>query len=440
LHGIVQKYFDATEYSNAERFMKTVLTLQESKQNFEGRDDALDILLTSYCKQKKWKEAESCLMERLSDRPVDDGRTMNWVHMLAEISLWMGNLDNAEEACQRVMKWRKSALGVSHPQFLQSVELFIETCQRKGNLVIAERYRAEFLPSGITRGGIFWEEAVQVLNESGFDLERLEQNNVFDAMRWASKEGLDKVLLVLIETKGVIKEIVNVKDRIGKTALHYASLNGHAIAVRILLENGADPEIPAACTMTALHLAALCGHVAVVRELLDHNAVVDSLTLDARTPLHIAIQKSQIEVMKLLLTRNANIEAVNSTEHTPLHQACGRGCVEAIKVLLLHHANINARDCQGCSPLFFAASGGHVTAVQLLLEHGADVEVRALPMSNPVFAASWYGHDDVVQKLLHHNAGANMVDRQGETPRDMVATGGRQRVLQLLGLRRARPV
>lgn len=439
LYGMGRKYFEAAEYCNAEQFIKRLLTLQGAKQDLEGRDDAIDILVTSYCKQKKWKEAELCLIEHLSDRPADDDRALTWLHMLAEISLRIGSLDSAENACQRAMKRRKGLLGASHPQFLQSVELLIAIYQRKQDYIVAECYRAAFLPSGITRGGIFWEEAVQALNENGFDLERLEQNDVVNAMRWASEKGLDKVLLVLMETKGGIKEIVNLKDRIGKTALHYASAYGHATTTGLLLENGADPKIQAACTMTALHLAAHYGEVAVVRELLDHSAVVDSLTHDGKTPLHTATEQNRTEVMKLLLTRNANIEAANYKQRTPLHQACSRGCVEAIKVLLLHRVNINARDYQGYSPLHFAASGGHTTAVQLLLEHGADVEARALTGSTPIFAASGYGHYDTIQKLLDHGAGVNAVDRLGVTPLHRAAKGGHQRVVQLLGLWGAKP-
>jgi ankyrin repeat protein len=38
-------------------------------------------------------------------------------------------------------------------------------------------------------------------------------------------------------------EVVNKQNRAGNTALHWAALNGHLNAVKVLLEQGADPTI-----------------------------------------------------------------------------------------------------------------------------------------------------------------------------------------------------
>lgn len=48
------------------------------------------------------------------------------------------------------------------------------------------------------------------------------------------------------------------------TTLHMAAGGGHAKIVKILLENGANPEDENAHGMTALHLGAKNGHVAIL--------------------------------------------------------------------------------------------------------------------------------------------------------------------------------
>ena len=59
----------------------------------------------------------------------------------------------------------------------------------------------------------------------------------------------------------------------GDTALHWAAKNGHARALVMLMQGGADPNIKgeeSGCT--ALHLAAKAGHEIVVATLLKYGA------------------------------------------------------------------------------------------------------------------------------------------------------------------------
>jgi ankyrin repeat protein len=60
---------------------------------------------------------------------------------------------------------------------------------------------------------------------------------------WATENGIESVVLVILETKEGIKDVVNWKDHIGNTALHYASIHGHASITSDLLQNGADIEM-----------------------------------------------------------------------------------------------------------------------------------------------------------------------------------------------------
>ncbi|PVH76897.1 ankyrin, partial [Cadophora sp. DSE1049] len=68
----------------------------------------------------------------------------------------------------------------------------------------------------------------------------------------------------------------------GRTALHYASAQGHAEVIGILLEAGADIDAVDEDGWTALHVAADCGHIDVLMLLVndgaDLNAAVGSST------------------------------------------------------------------------------------------------------------------------------------------------------------------
>jgi ankyrin repeat protein len=55
----------------------------------------------------------------------------------------------------------------------------------------------------------------------------------------------------------------------GVAPLHLASRHGHAHLVRLLLDHGADINLPSKGGVSALHLASRCGHSAIVELLLD---------------------------------------------------------------------------------------------------------------------------------------------------------------------------
>lgn len=61
----------------------------------------------------------------------------------------------------------------------------------------------------------------------------------------------------------------------GRTALHYAALNGQSEIVQILADEGADINKQDALGYTALHRAAAQGHLEVIKVLLVEGCIVD---------------------------------------------------------------------------------------------------------------------------------------------------------------------
>ena len=68
---------------------------------------------------------------------------------------------------------------------------------------------------------------------------------------------------------------------------HYASRNGHLKACKVLLENGADPNISTTSgSSTSLHRSAMKGHTDIVNLLLSYKADPGRCDADGKTPLH----------------------------------------------------------------------------------------------------------------------------------------------------------
>lgn len=94
---------------------------------------------------------------------------------------------------------------------------------------------------------------------------------------------------------------VNALDERHGTALHFASSAGLVEMVEILVEAGANVDIPDGDrAQYALHRAATGGHCDIVRMLLAAGSVVDAVDIRWNTSLHCAAQHGHYQVIELL--------------------------------------------------------------------------------------------------------------------------------------------
>ncbi|MEV6742534.1 ankyrin repeat domain-containing protein [Streptomyces sp. NPDC051104] len=108
------------------------------------------------------------------------------------------------------------------------------------------------------------------------------------------------------------------RDRLGRTAVHYAADGGDVDGLRALLAESADPGAVDAEGWTPLHFAAQAQVPAVVEVLLAAGAAVDVVDRHGNTPLWRAVFCSRGEggTIRLLLEAGAdpdrdNVHGVN---------------------------------------------------------------------------------------------------------------------------------
>ena len=131
-------------------------------------------------------------------------------------------------------------------------------------------------------------------------------------------------------------------------------------AVELLLRAGADPNLKTAAKDTCLHISccygtgkAVKGKGAVTRMLLDFGADVDIPDSDGNTPLHFAAYHHRDGILELLLEL---MMKEHKERGAPLH--------------------VNVKNKKGDTPLHKAAWNGKETALQQLLDHGGDMNIR----------------------------------------------------------------
>mmetsp|Transcript_4539 Transcript_4539/g.15194 ORF Transcript_4539/g.15194 Transcript_4539/m.15194 type:complete len:187 (+) Transcript_4539:99-659(+) len=137
----------------------------------------------------------------------------------------------------------------------------------------------------------------------------------------------------------------NVPNESGCTALHLATLHGHAGAAEALLDASADPNAqPAGGGPAPLHLAAKKGAAPLVELLLSRGAALQArMVPSGETPLHLSAQ--QPACCELLLSCGADVEERDAAGCTPLqHAVCGVEPLRASKALLAAGASPNTAD------------------------------------------------------------------------------------------------
>lgn len=125
---------------------------------------------------------------------------------------------------------------------------------------------------------------------------------------------------------------LDIRDRFGKTPLHYASEYGNVSGVQFLLANGADVRIQNSSGATPLMMAAQYGHTDIIKRLIEKGADVNTRSISAVTALMVASAMGHTETVRLLIKSGADVTA-ESMGQTAISGARSKGHAEIIKLL-----------------------------------------------------------------------------------------------------------
>ena len=217
--------------------------------------------------------------------------------------------------------------------------------------------------------------------------------------------------------------------------LHACARRGCTEVVKLLLANGADPNLAKDNGATPLHVAAENGHQAVVGLLLGRQADPNLAFSDGVTPLSIAAQNGYQVVVELLLANGVDPNRASDDGATPLYVAAHNGHQAVVELLLDRQANPNlTRRSDGATALYVAARNGHQAVVELLLDRQANPNLtRRSDGATPLYVAARNGHQAVVKLLLDRQVNPNLTRRSdGATPLYVAAQNGHQAVVELL--------
>ncbi|XP_028296256.1 ankyrin repeat and SOCS box protein 2-like isoform X2 [Gouania willdenowi] len=223
--------------------------------------------------------------------------------------------------------------------------------------------------------------------------------------------------------------LTNQRTSHGESSLIVSVSREQLRCVQVLLENGADPDIPnsdnetplykgadvnseAADGATALYEACKNGHKAVVEMLLSHNADANKPGKRGLLPLHIATQQGSDAIVSMLVPVTSKTR-VKRSGISPLHLAAERNRDNILESLIEDGFDVNAElSDERCSlyedrrrtVLFFSVVNNNLHATRLLLAAGADPNRDLL---RPLMVAARTGCFQSVRLLVEHGAHIN---------------------------------
>lgn len=164
-----------------------------------------------------------------------------------------------------------------------------------------------------------------------------------------------------------------------QSPLGVAVLHGNERMAALLLEKGADLEIPEYCS--PLVLAVLANHPDIVRFLLAKGASPTYSAMQRFKPQRISIMMlaaslNMRDMIELFFQNNIDIDSVDAYGRTALFYAAEHGHGESIRTLIKHGASINHQDPDtGHTALVIAVLSQQYEAVRVLLTLGADPNI-----------------------------------------------------------------
>ena len=172
----------------------------------------------------------------------------------------------------------------------------------------------------------------------------------------------------------------DIQTRRGRSALHYASENGHEEIVALLITSGAQVDLPNKWGRTALHYATSKQRVNCLKILIKNGADPNKRDVDRQTSLYHAVAASKrpqqedkaLDTVAVLISCGASSNIPDKSGITPLHVAAELGNTQVCVHLMKEgRAQVNAIDQHGATPLHYAVYQSRWHVAEVLLSFGA---------------------------------------------------------------------
>ncbi len=265
-------------------------------------------------------------------------------------------------------------------------------------------------------------EAAKLLVDRGATIDARESFGGQTALMWASARRHPEMIDFLVANGADVDARSAVRDYQrhiqaegrpksldtgGFTPLLYAARENCRACVEVLLEHGADIDLPDPDGVSPLHVAVMNANWDLAKDLIEAGADVDQWDIYGEAPLFTAVgQRSRTDGGR------ASIDPPNETDGLAIVRMLLERGADPNMQLFFRPANVRgSTNTRGSTPLIRAAANNDMEVVKLLLEHGADATLYMADRQTPIHAAlaGRANEKDAIEMIkLFHDAGTDV--------------------------------
>jgi ankyrin repeat protein len=255
-----------------------------------------------------------------------------------------------------------------------------------------------------------------------------------DIQEFAQKGDLEGVKTLLEKDP----QLVNAKDSLGRTPLHWAARGVHFELIKYLVKKGADVNVKDNVNIVPLSSIASRGHKEAGEFLIKNGANIN-VEKDAtgNTPLSYAVSRNQKDIVNLFISSGIKIPVHGEEARNLLHRSASAGYIEFIELMIEKGVDLNTKNYNGGNLLHSACKGGNARLMEMLIEKGMDLDEKDGYGITPVHIAAFYGHKDVLNMLIDNGADINAENKVSWRPLQFAEFNGKKEISDLLKARGA---
>lgn len=232
------------------------------------------------------------------------------------------------------------------------------------------------------------------------------------------KFGYNKLLSKILEKdkSNIGIPIIDLKDKLGLTAIHYAIIFNNFEAFKLLLKKS-NLLLKNNQNLNSFHICIQYNRINFFIELLNEIPELFFATNNNENLLQYAIVYDRIDFVSLILSKKINVnnqESVNGL--SALHQIIIKRNNNIVDNLIKYGADINLQDYYGNTSLHYAISEDNKEIINLLIKYSPNFNLTNIDGNTPlhIYLQQSYLEKDVLSVLIE-KTDLNVQNNQGET-------------------------
>lgn len=224
------------------------------------------------------------------------------------------------------------------------------------------------------------------------------------------------------DSKNIGLSIIDLKDKLGLTSLHYSIIFNNKDAFYYLLENNANYLSLNNQQLNSFHICIQYNRYDFFIELLNKVNEINIYTKTNESLLQFSILYGNNNFSELILKNKININNQEDKNGVnALHQAILKNNIHIVKLLILNGININSQDFYGNTPLHYAINEKNNDMIKLLLNYSINYNLTNID-GNTILHTYIENKDynnDILEKLIK-NTDLNIQNNIGITSLNLI--------------------